>query len=73
MTTSKFELKQRSTMLEYLYISKLLIVPRKGLGGVVAHQGVSIYGATKGAINHLTKNLACEWAKDNIRSNRVAL
>jgi NAD(P)-dependent dehydrogenase (short-subunit alcohol dehydrogenase family) len=24
------------------------------------------------AINHLTKSLACEWAKDNIRSNCVA-
>ncbi|KAK4385396.1 Tropinone reductase [Sesamum angolense] len=32
----------------------------------------SIYGATKGAINQLTKNLACEWAKDNIRVNSVA-
>ncbi|KAJ9545739.1 hypothetical protein OSB04_025446 [Centaurea solstitialis] len=32
----------------------------------------SIYGATKGAINQLTKNLACEWAKDNIRTNSVA-
>lgn len=25
-----------------------------------------------GAINQLTKNLACEWAKDNIRTNTVA-
>ncbi|KAL6978024.1 tropinone reductase I, partial [Sarracenia purpurea var. burkii] len=32
----------------------------------------SIYGATKGAMNQLTKNLACEWAKDNIRCNCVA-
>ncbi|VFQ80394.1 unnamed protein product [Cuscuta campestris] len=32
----------------------------------------SIYGASKGAINQLTKNLACEWAKDNIRVNCVA-
>ncbi|XP_031107515.1 tropinone reductase homolog At5g06060-like [Ipomoea triloba] len=32
----------------------------------------SIYGATKGAMNQLTKNLACEWAKDNIRVNSVA-
>ncbi|KAF9597578.1 hypothetical protein IFM89_019946 [Coptis chinensis] len=42
------------------------------VGGVVAHQCLSIYGATKGAMNQLTKNLACEWAKDNIRSNSVA-
>lgn len=32
----------------------------------------SIYGASKAAINQLTKNLACEWAKDNIRTNSVA-
>lgn len=25
-----------------------------------------------GAMNQLTKNLACEWAKDNIRANCVA-
>lgn len=25
-----------------------------------------------GAINQITKNLACEWAKDNIRTNAVA-
>lgn len=30
------------------------------------------YGAAKGAINQLAKNLACEWAKDNIRVNSVA-
>lgn len=27
---------------------------------------------TSGAINQLTRNLACEWAKDNIRVNGVA-
>lgn len=32
----------------------------------------SIYGAAKGAMNQLAKNLACEWAKDNIRVNSVA-
>ncbi|KAG4377101.1 hypothetical protein AAZX31_18G035800 [Glycine max] len=30
------------------------------------------YAATKAAIDQLTKYLACEWAKDNIRSNSVA-
>ncbi|KAF5193791.1 Tropinone reductase [Thalictrum thalictroides] len=40
--------------------------------GVVAHHSVSIYGATKAAINQITKNLACEWASDNIRTNAVA-
>ncbi|KAJ4719968.1 putative Tropinone reductase [Melia azedarach] len=32
----------------------------------------SIYAATKAAMNQLTKNLACEWANDNIRTNAVA-
>ncbi|KAM3692000.1 hypothetical protein ACB098_08G054200 [Castanea mollissima] len=40
--------------------------------GVVSVSGGSIYGASKGAMNQLTKNLACEWAKDNIRTNCVA-
>lgn len=31
-----------------------------------------LYLKISGAINQLTKNLACEWAKDNIRSNAVA-
>lgn len=38
----------------------------------VSLKSMSVQGATKGAINLLTKNLACEWAKDNIRSNAVA-
>ncbi|CAN1231460.1 Tropinone reductase homolog At5g06060 [Linum grandiflorum] len=29
-------------------------------------------GATKGAINQLTRSLACEWAEDGIRTNSVA-
>uniref|UniRef100_A0A6N2MJU2 Uncharacterized protein n=1 Tax=Salix viminalis TaxID=40686 RepID=A0A6N2MJU2_SALVM len=47
------------------------IVFMSSVAGVVS-VSVSIYGATKGAINQLTKNLACEWAKDNIRTNSVA-
>ncbi|KAK4857038.1 hypothetical protein QYF36_023912 [Acer negundo] len=33
---------------------------------------MSVQGSTKGAINQLTRNLACEWAKDNIRCNAIA-
>ncbi|CAN1231470.1 Tropinone reductase homolog At5g06060 [Linum grandiflorum] len=33
---------------------------------------LSVYGATKGAINQLTRSLACEWAEDGIRTNSVA-
>ncbi|KAF7825633.1 tropinone reductase-like protein [Senna tora] len=40
--------------------------------GLKAFHGVSIYAASKGAINQVTKNLAFEWAKDNIRVNAVA-
>ncbi|WVZ02044.1 hypothetical protein V8G54_022850 [Vigna mungo] len=37
------------------------------IAGVVATNLASIvYSASKGAMNQMTKNLACEWAKDNI-------
>ncbi|XP_066353515.1 tropinone reductase homolog At5g06060-like isoform X4 [Miscanthus floridulus] len=42
------------------------------VAGAVAVFSGTIYAMTKGAINQLTKNLACEWAKDNIRANSVA-
>ncbi|OVA15578.1 Short-chain dehydrogenase/reductase SDR [Macleaya cordata] len=48
------------------------IVFISSVAGVVAIATGSVYAASKGAINQLTKNLACEWAKDNIRSNSVA-
>lgn len=32
----------------------------------------SLYGMSKGAMNQLTRNLAVEWASDNIRVNAVA-
>ncbi|XP_019450561.1 PREDICTED: tropinone reductase homolog At5g06060-like [Lupinus angustifolius] len=48
------------------------IVFISSVSGFVPLKSMSVQGATKGAINQLTKNLACEWAKDNIRSNAVA-
>ncbi|KAL2926768.1 hypothetical protein RDABS01_023090 [Bienertia sinuspersici] len=48
------------------------IVFISSVGGVTHLETGSVYGATKGAINQLTKNLACEWAKDNIRTNTIA-
>ncbi|XVE69233.1 hypothetical protein DITRI_Ditri09bG0135900 [Diplodiscus trichospermus] len=57
------------------------LVKASGVGSIVFMSSVgslthigsgSIYGPTKAAINQLTKNLACEWAKDNIRTNCVA-
>ncbi|KAG2308549.1 hypothetical protein Bca4012_082366 [Brassica carinata] len=48
------------------------IVFMSSVAGVVSMSGGSIYGLTKGALNQLAKNLACEWAKDGIRANAVA-
>lgn len=39
--------------------------------GLVSAFLASIYSAAKGAMNQLAKNLACEWARDNIRANAV--
>ncbi|KAK1312995.1 hypothetical protein QJS10_CPA06g00052 [Acorus calamus] len=38
----------------------------------VTMPSVCIYATTKGALNQIAKNLAFEWAKDNIRVNCVA-
>ncbi|KAI5321896.1 hypothetical protein L3X38_030968 [Prunus dulcis] len=48
------------------------IVFLSSVAGVVSLEVGTIYSATKGAMNQLAKNLACEWAKDNIRTNSVA-
>ncbi|XP_071711781.1 tropinone reductase homolog At5g06060-like [Rutidosis leptorrhynchoides] len=48
------------------------IVFISSVAGLVHLRSGSIYGATKGAMNQLAKNLACEWATDNIRVNSVA-
>ncbi|KAK1279880.1 hypothetical protein QJS04_geneDACA014294 [Acorus gramineus] len=48
------------------------IVFISSIAGAVAGPSMSIYAATKGAMNQVTKNLACEWAKANIRVNCVA-
>jgi len=48
------------------------IVFISSVAGVIALPYVSGYAASKGAINQITKNFACEWAKDNIRTNTVA-
>ncbi|KAK9755660.1 hypothetical protein RND81_01G041400 [Saponaria officinalis] len=48
------------------------VVFMSSVSGIVSLKSMSLQGATKGAISQLTRNLACEWAKDNIRSNAVA-
>ncbi|XP_042452843.1 tropinone reductase homolog At5g06060-like [Zingiber officinale] len=42
------------------------------ISGFIGQDYLSVYGSSKGAINQLTRNLPCEWAKDNIRTNSVA-
>lgn len=42
------------------------------IAGRVALPGLSIYSASKGAMDQLTRNLACEWAQDSIRTNCIA-
>ncbi|CAN4116054.1 unnamed protein product [Withania somnifera] len=48
------------------------IVFISSVAGFVSLPLCSIYSAAKGAMNQLTRSLACEWAKDNIRVNAVA-
>ncbi|CAI0540177.1 unnamed protein product [Linum tenue] len=48
------------------------IVFISSVGGSTSLPCLSAYNASKGAIDQLTRNLACEWAKDNIRTNSVA-
>ncbi|KAK1417609.1 hypothetical protein QVD17_26739 [Tagetes erecta] len=48
------------------------IVFISSVAGLVHCAVGSVYSAAKGALNQLSKNLACEWANDNIRANCVA-
>ncbi|CAJ1800600.1 unnamed protein product [Sphenostylis stenocarpa] len=48
------------------------IVSISSIASVKAHNVISAFSAAKGAMNQLTKNIALEWAKDNIRANAVA-
>ncbi|KFK39905.1 hypothetical protein AALP_AA3G304100 [Arabis alpina] len=48
------------------------IVFISSVASIVSMDVASIYGITKGALNQLARNLACEWAKDGIRTNAVA-
>ncbi|KAB1225870.1 hypothetical protein CJ030_MR1G027859 [Morella rubra] len=45
------------------------IVFVSSVGGQLSVPASSIYGVTKGGMDQLARSLACEWAKDNIRSN----
>ncbi|XP_061360918.1 tropinone reductase homolog At5g06060-like isoform X12 [Gastrolobium bilobum] len=75
---------QRENLMEdvaSIFHGKLNILVTSGYGSIVFISSIagltalpicSVYAASKGAINQITKNLALEWAKDNIRANAVA-
>ncbi|KAK7256786.1 hypothetical protein RIF29_30267 [Crotalaria pallida] len=48
------------------------VIFNSSITSLKALPAISVYAASKGAINQFTKNLALEWAKDNIRANAVA-
>nr|AXU39909.1 noroxomaritidine/norcraugsodine reductase 2 [Narcissus papyraceus] len=48
------------------------IVQISSISGQIGVEGCCVYSATKGAMNQLTRDFACEWAKDNIRTNCIA-
>jgi Tropinone reductase 1 len=48
------------------------IVNISSVAGLTHVRSGSVYGMTKGAMNQLTRNLACEWAEDGIRVNAIA-
>jgi NAD(P)-dependent dehydrogenase (short-subunit alcohol dehydrogenase family) len=48
------------------------IINIASLGSFVAFHEVAAYCASKSAVASLTRNLACEWAKDGISVNAIA-
>ena len=48
------------------------IINMSSQAGFIALQDESVYCMTKAAVNHMTRNLASEWAKYNINVNAVA-
>jgi Tropinone reductase 1 len=49
-----------------------VVVNVSSLAGFIAYPLLSVYSATKGAMNQLSRSLAVEWAGDGIRVNCVA-
>ncbi|KAG2603151.1 hypothetical protein PVAP13_5KG749850 [Panicum virgatum] len=48
------------------------VVNVSSVGGTISYPAMSVYATTKAAMNQVTRSLAVEWAKDNVRVNCVA-
>ncbi|PRQ43164.1 putative tropinone reductase I [Rosa chinensis] len=59
-------------MLNILASRNASIVFIASIAGVIALPRLSTYAGSKSALIQISKNLACEWARDNIRTNTVA-
>ncbi|MFO8234018.1 MAG: SDR family oxidoreductase [Bacteroidales bacterium] len=82
-TTEEYELIMNTNLKSAFELSRMAypMLKKSGQASIVNVSSVagqkhirtgSIYGMTKAAMIQLTKNLAGEWAKDNIRVNAVA-
>ncbi|PON37351.1 Short-chain dehydrogenase/reductase [Parasponia andersonii] len=82
-TSEEYSLVLATNLESTYHLSQLAhpLLKASGVGNIVFISSVAgllsigsgtLYAASKAAINQLTKNLACEWAKDNIRTNCVA-
>ncbi|XP_049375302.1 tropinone reductase homolog [Solanum verrucosum] len=75
MMGTNFEASYHSSQLAHSFLKASKnerIVFISSVAGFVSLPLSSIYSAAKGAMNQLTRSLACEWAMDNIRVNAVA-
>jgi meso-butanediol dehydrogenase / (S,S)-butanediol dehydrogenase / diacetyl reductase len=55
----------------YLKASRGCVLNISSMAGVTGQERHAIYGATKGAINALTKCMAVDWGRDGIRINAL--
>jgi len=48
------------------------VVNVSSINGIISYPVMSMYATSKAAMNQVTRSLAVEWAKDNVRVNAVA-
>lgn len=56
---------------EHLRRSRGCVLNISSMAGLIGQERHAIYGATKGAINALTKCIAVDWGRDGIRANAL--